>query len=284
MTLKKAKLLLLLTRALICTSVICLVLSLSAGIAGAFLQKNLYSSLLSLSPATDTDQRCNSYLRAIQLCPDRPEGYIALLELYAQDGSFSKEESDLFLSLYNANHRRFSSADKGTVAEKAGLLYMNGFEAQTTTRLRMALPFLQEAEKAGNLNSPESVRCYCKIGEYYRDYIWDVTSVREITPEQMNALVEQMSQTVAGFKSPDAVTFDRLGFSLAVCDFLYEQRNLLALTVDREKVTVLLDAIYTELPETVHQTQTKALLEQLTATEESYRASISRAYERGGTE
>lgn len=284
MTLKKAKLLLLLTRALICSSVICLVLSLSAGIAGALLQKNLYSSLLSLSPATDTNQRCSSYLRAIRLCPERPEGYIALLELYAQDGSFSKEESDLFLSLYNANHRRFSSADKGAVAQKAGLLYMNGFEAQTTTRLRMALPFLQEAEKAGNLNNPESVRCYCKIGEYYQDYIWDVTSVREITPEQMNTLVEQMSQTIAGFKAADAVAFDRLGFSLAVCDFLYEQRNLLAITVDREKVTALLDAIYSELPETVHQTQTKALLEQLTATEESYRASISRAYERGGAE
>ena len=284
MTLKKAKLLLFLTRALICTSIICLVLSLSAGIAGAILQKNLYSSLLSISPATDADERCSSYLRAIRLCPERPEGYIALLELYAQDGSFTKEESDLFLSLYNANHRRFASADKGTVAEKAGLLYMNGYNAQTTARLRMALPFLREAEKAGNLNNPESVRCYCIIGAYYQDYIWDATSVREITPEQMNALVEQMSQTIAGFKAADTVAFDRLGFSLAVCDFLYDQRNLLAITVDYEKVTALLNAIYNELPETVYQTQTKALLEQLTATEESYRASISRAYERGGAE
>ncbi len=284
MTLRKAKLMLWLLWGTLAAAILCLLVSLGAAAAGFVLRDKAYQDLLSISQATDIGQRRSTYLRAIRLYPDRPDGYLALLNAYGEDGSYTKAESDEFLTLYNANHLAILEEGKYQIDRQTGLLYMNGYEGTTTARLRMALPFLQNA-----LHSPfvreedrSSISCYCQIGAYYQDYIWNATSVKEITKQQMEALVEQMSQTLESFPKTADMVFDRLGFGLAVCDFLYNQRNILAGTVDQEKSVALLDMVYNGLPtaESLQREQTRSLLQQLSSNEEFYRAALKRAYER----
>ncbi|MBQ8620896.1 MAG: hypothetical protein IJ422_01130 [Oscillospiraceae bacterium] len=153
--------------------IICVIVS----VGGYFLTQEAYEMYISLSPATSIEERISSYQQAIGLRPDRLEAYILLLNAYGEDGSFSKTESEAFLTIYNRNHTKFNAADSnyGVLHQKAGILYVTGYEDKSSvTRLRLALPFLEIASAGITEANAQAltVRCYCQIGRYYREYVW----------------------------------------------------------------------------------------------------------------
>lgn len=271
--------------------IVFLMICVGAMAASNLLRTNAYNSFISISPSTQMQTKRNTYLRAIRLSPEKPDAYLLLLDAYNEDGAFSKEESEEFLSIYNSNHSSLNprAEEYEELHYKAGFLYINGYDGSTPTRLRMALPFLEEAREGGGENGPHAlaVQCYCRIGAYYRDYIWDASSsVREVSPTEMTALMEDIQQTLAAFEtdtSAEAV-FNRLGFCEAVCNLLYDQRDILAATVPRETVEAVLNQVYAELPEMqlLQKEQTKTLLQSLLDNEDTYRSMVERAYERKG--
>ena len=258
-------------------------------IGSAQLKKGAYRELTQMSPSTQAEQRRSAYLRAIRLEPSDPNAYLCLLDVYNEDGLFEKAESEEFLAAYNTYHTKLNLKDPGCAQlfYRAGILYINGYDANTTTRLRMAIPFLESAQE---LLSPEmsgytAVNCYCSIGSFYRDYIWDAaSSVREVNPGQMEALLEQITNTLTAFRSDsDAESvYNRLGFCLAAGNLLYDQRDTLAATIPYEITTKVLAAIYADLPsmETLQKEHTRELLATLLENQEMYTDMIDRAYGR----
>lgn len=257
---------------------------------GIMLRNAAYDSFTTISTATDHAQKTTQYIRAIQLRPSLPDAYIKLLEAYAEDGKLTKQESQTFLSLYNANRTALDRDDEGYVElhYRAGLLYINGYEdLNPTTRLRMAIPFFENAVSAKNEKTAglEMVQIYCRMGQYYRDYIWDVSAgMREVPQSEIIAMVNEIQEALAALKSaatPDAL-YNRLGFSLAVCNLLFEQRDVFAATVPYDAVNAILDAVYEDLPdpETLQKEQLRFMLNDLQKNEETYRAMLDRAYER----
>lgn len=293
MTRKKAKRILRWYRFCRFMTILALLVCIGSVIGGYLLTQTAYASYTSLSPATDLEERLTSYWKAIQLCPDRLEAYILLLDAYGEDSSFSKAESEAFLNSYNRNHTKFdiSDPDYGTLHRKAGILYVTGYEdVNSASRLRLALPFLKIA--SANLDGTEedalAVNCYCRIGGYYRDYLWAAgAGTREVTPEQMDQLLSEIRDTVTALgqnNSPDGV-YNRLSFSVAVCDLLYSQRNVLAGTVSKDEVEEILDDIYESLPsmDSLQREQTRQLLKTLEDNEEIYREMTLRAFSREET-
>lgn len=257
--------------------------------ASLLIKTQAYEQAVSIAPATDTATKQMVFTDAVSLYPSKPEAYIKLLEMFNEDGMFEKQESEAFLSCYNSNHTKLHSyAERySELHYYAGLMYVNGFEADASTKLRMALPFFEEAEMNMKESDPmwATVSCYSKIGAFYRDYIWNTSaSVREVDSEQMQKLVAEIRSTLALLEkqeSPDAV-YNRLGFCNCVCNLLYGQRDTLAATVPKDDVMALLAQIYGNLPESgsLQKEQTKASLQTLIDNEEFYMDTVSRAYGR----
>lgn len=289
---KKAKMKLILFRWMSVLGFLCAFLCVGSLLFSSYLTKEAYKSFVSISPASEEELRSSTYLRAIRLQPNELTAYIKLLSLYNEDGIFSKKESESFLAMYNNHHTAFdeSEGDYATLHSMAGLLYINGYENDSSTiRLRMALPFMEEAMNYMNENDSSyfAISSYCRIGQYYRDYIWDASAtIREVSPALMEALTTDIQKTLEQFQkndSPDAL-FNRLGYSVAVCNLIYDQRDTLAATVPLSKMTGILDLIYSDLPspDTLQKEQTQILVKNLQSGESHYREMLERAYQRKG--
>ena len=292
MELKKARRILFWFRVTLTLSIIFAIIMAGTYIAGSLLKNSTYRQFTTISAATEIQQRKEVYKRAIRLDPANPEAYILLIDAYNEDGTFTRSESEEFLGLYNGNHQKLRMKDPGypELHYRLGFLYLNGLEEGFTTRLRMALPFLETANQTIKPDDPYhfAVGCYYRIGIYYRDYIWDAAAAnREITQAKMETLTEDVQATLSQLQNndePDAV-YNYLGFCCSVCNLLYDQRDVLAVTVPQEKVHTILDLIYSSLPQSsqLQKEQTLILLEKLRSNEGTYRSMIARAYEREGS-
>lgn len=292
MNIKKAKRLLLSFRLSVVSTAVLLLVCIGCWITGSVLREDAYTAFTGVSSATDAATRKEYFLRAISLCPDRPAAYLRLLDIYSEDGTFDKTESQEFLALYNSNHTKLNAAaeDYARLHYTAGFMYVNGYPDSDTTRLRMALPFLQTAnERISPADDTKvTVACYCAIGEFYNSYIWNAGAVHEVSKTQMTDLLEDIEQTLAAFRSDTtgSAVFNRLGFCVAACNLLYSQRDILAVTVPEEQVTSILDTVYTELPDAaaLQKEQSRVLLDTLLQNRDMYLEMIGRAYERQGVQ
>lgn len=266
-----------------------LIMSIASRIGSYLLTNHTYQTYIGISASTSMEERIETYTSAIYLSPEEPTAYQLLLSAYGEDGIFGKQESEQFLAIYNANHNGLqkSGADFANLQSQIGFLYVNGYEDPSTiTRLRMALPFLLAANSTMEADNPQrnTVNCYCQIGTFYEDYIWNASSVREITAPVMENLISEIEKTLDAFQeddSPDAI-FNMLGFKVAACDLLYDQRDIIAYTIPHDRIDAVLDQIYSGLPESgsLQKEQTKNLLQTLTSNEQNYREMLDRAYSR----
>lgn len=266
-----------------------LLISLGATIVGGMLKNTAYNNFVSISPATDITVRKETYIRAIKLYPERTDAYLLLLDTYNEDGSFSQLESEEFLNIYNSNHTQIKKRDKhyAELHYTVGFMYINGYDAASSTRLRMALPFFETAKEYIAEEDPMrlAVNCYCQIGDYYENYIWDASAnVREVNTQQLQALITEIQTMLVNFQqdtSADAI-FNFLGFSTAVCNLFYDQRDILAGIIPEEDVWNVIDEIYNTLPseQALQKEQTRQLLQTLKENEEIYRDALTRAYQR----
>lgn len=264
--------------------VVLLLLGITALVISGIAKDTLYRSFVSVSNATDPAARRASYLHAISIAPEKAQAYLLLLDCYDEDGIFEKAESEEFLSIYNANHTNLPSDTQSAQLHKsAGLLYINGYNDSSSVRLKMALPFFESAQSLGEDDAV--VKCYVSIGHYYRDFIW-TSAPNEVSAEQMTELILEMAETltVLDAQQSAAALFSRLGFGIAACDLLYDQRNVLAATVPKELVFSLLDSIYGGVPsiDTLQTERLRQMAAQLLDTKDTCCDMIGRAYERAG--
>lgn len=271
-----------------CGLVLCLILAYGCLIYGFIIKNDAYLDYITISSSTSMETRIGIYQRAIRLSPERPEAYILLLDAYGEDGIFDASESEAFLGIYNANHSLLpKNEDSASIYAKAGMLYINGYENTATVSLRMALPFFEAALPLMAEDHPDynATACYVRIGQYYRDYIWTAAS-KEVTPEKMTALLADIEKTVIELAACDDAdrSYNYLGFANAVCNLLYDQRNILAATVEKQAVLEVMDLIYSGIPDTksLQSARTKDMAILLETNRDMYYDMISRAFDRNG--
>ena len=271
-----------------CGMVLCLILAYGCFIYGYIIKCDAYQDYITISSSTSMENRLGIYQRAIRLCPDRPEAYILLLDAYGEDGVFDASESEAFLGIYNANHTMLpENEDSAAIYAKAGMIYINGYENTATVSLRMAMPFFEAALPLMAEDHPDynATACYVRIGQYYRDYIWTAAS-KEVTPEKMTVLLTDIESTVIGLSASDSAdrSYNYLGFANAVCNLLYDQRNVLAATVEKQEVLGIMDLVYSGMPDvqTLQSSRTKEMALLLETNRDMYYDMISRAFDRNG--
>lgn len=289
MTKKEAKYRLRLIYGFLYAAVIFVVAGISCFVTGKLLENRNYEAAISIAPTSDYETCASAYANAIDLAPDRLEAYSLMLTLYAQDNLFTTQESNSFLRIYNGNHLKLSQDAQIELDKQTGLLYATAYDGDMTARLRMAYPFFERSARSLDPKDPDyaTVVCYYHMGQYYTEYIW-TTKVLEVPSQDMIKLVRQMTASV---KSVDEAKSDsphsRIQFYSAVCDLLYDQRDILAVTVSYEEVRGLLDLIFEITPYIAQHQETQRLMIELHGKEYSYREMIDRAYARqegGNTE
>ena len=62
-----------------------------------------YETLISTSTASSLDDKINNYKNAVEIYPGRTDAYVKMIEAYQDEGTFSKQENEDLLALYNAN-------------------------------------------------------------------------------------------------------------------------------------------------------------------------------------
>lgn len=268
--------------------IIALILCIGCLSASLIIRTQAYNTAITISPATDTATKKAAYLQAIEISPKEPDAYLLLLDTAKEDDYFSKLESDDFLRCYNRNHKKMDPGHElyPQLHATAGLMYINHYEADLNTKIRKAIPFLNEAKQHLPQDDPLylPVSYYCEIGDFCQNYLWNTSAlIREIEPEKMQEMVAEIDSMVLELKkneAPDMINV-QLGFYIIVNELLYIQRDTLAKTVDQASVMTLFEHIYEDLPEvkalqnTHTQNQRKILEQDMTF----YRNALEEAYE-----
>lgn len=174
--------------------------------ASVILTAKSYQGLLNTTPGTR--QAAESYEKAIDLRPSRPEAYEKLLSEYTGDGKFTDEELNSFINIYDRNKMTFSRNEKGCseVSYKAGesiLSYYAGEgDSSARARLLQAEPFFANVTKGEHT---EIAAAYVYLATFYKEFILADSSlvVKGATKENLTTLLESCKSTVEGLRKEE---------------------------------------------------------------------------------
>ncbi len=254
-----------------------------------------YDTLVSVLPSLSTEEKISSYEEAIALRPEDPTAYLCILEAMEEEGSFGREESDAFLSLFQA-HREDLDATGAQRAEtnyRIGRLYMSCYieedgEESFSARIQKAYPFFAEnhenEEAEGSFDAWNLSECYYQICGFYKEYVLSPPGGEEVSREKYDRLLETLDGCVDDLLSASA--YDQLLLYNGIFLLLYDQRKTMAAVgVEEEAVLKLAARVHARsVVLTVTKEQSVALQSEILTYYEDYREAIRRAWRTEGEE
>ena len=246
-----------------------------------------YETLISTSTASSLDDKINNYKNAVEIYPGRADAYVKMIEAYQDEGTFSKQENDDFLALYNANKDQLdvTSSDVSELNYIIGMLYFNYYTENNdddysfSTRVQKAYPFFNENyQNATGFEEQTMSDCYYQICSFYKKYILNTTTVEEASKENYDEIFTVIYDAINSVK--DAGAYDQLTLYNSVFMLLYDQRASMAqVNVDKQRILDLYDDIYKRANELrVQKEQSKVLQSELLDKYETYKEAIERTY------
>ncbi len=258
--------------------------------AGTRVNNSNYESLISPSEATALNEKMDSYKNAIKIYPARLTAYERILSAYEDEGRFSKEENDEYLSLYNAHKDEFDtqSQDYAQLNYDTGKMYFNYYTEEDgsysfANRVQKAYSFFNENYNRTDSAEPFEYQklsdSYYQICSFYKKYILNGATVEEASKENYENLFGTLEEAKEAVQSASA--YDQLTLYNGIFMLLYDQRvNMEQVKFDREKVLNMLDDVYRKASVlSVQKEQSKKLQGEILDNYQAYREAIERAYD-----
>lgn len=160
------------------------VLCFAVGIAGQLLKGNAQNndfenSMIQAAAASDTEEKIDYYLKAIDIKPTETEAYLQLVETFKDDATFSVEEEAKLKKKMNLNLAELQEEDDyADLAYEIGKLYWYYYDYGNTgntdnqiTRMKSAIQWFDDAYTYGSEESDYYVitQAYREIGQFNRD-------------------------------------------------------------------------------------------------------------------
>lgn len=142
-------------------------LGIAMTIGGYIYEQSNYRSLVS-SPGGKAETKVASYEKALSIKPGGEEAYLGLIEAYAEDGSFTEQESEQFFRLYNQNKDAISPDTNYQIGEAYLRYYTGETDSSARAKLLTAEPFFKAAEESEH---GALAKNYTFLAEYYRTYV-----------------------------------------------------------------------------------------------------------------
>ena len=270
-------------------SVVMLISGILCGVFAKKVNNNTYESLVSVVEATPYDEKIDSYKKAIEIYPGQPEAYIKMLEAYEAESRFSKQENDEFLALYNTGKDYFdnTSVEVARLNYKTGMMYFNYYTNEDGTvsfsnRVQKAYPFFEA--NYSNTELPETFTektvsdCYYRICSFYREYIFNSTTVKEASNSDYSSLLETIYGALNDVKGAGA--YDQLTLYNGTFMLLYDQRaGMASVNMDKNEVLNLLKTVYDSAKNlNVNKELSKKLQQEIVEKYDQYREAIERVF------
>ena len=252
-----------------------------------------YEHLVSSSAAMSLEERIAGYKAAVKIYPERTEAYMHMLEAYEDAGKFSKEESDEFLALYNANRNLFdpSEADVAELNYKIGMMYFNYYTSPDGSvdfaiRVQKAYSFFEEIHENMKDSSDFAYKnlsdCYYYICTFYKQYILQSATVDEASLKDYQSLVKTVKDVLKEVQNiPDANSYDQLVAYNGVFMLLYDQRvDMAKIGIEEKEILAIFEDIRDRTEGlSVKKDQAQRLRSEILDHYEDYKENIQRTYE-----
>lgn len=159
-------------------------LCVAVGIAGQVLKGNAQNNdfennMIQAAAASDTEEKIDYYLKAIDIKPTETEAYLQLVETLKDDATFSVEEEAKLKKKMNLNLAQLQEEDDyADLAYEIGKLYWYYYDYGNTgntdnqiTRMKSAIQWFDDAYTYGSQESDYYVitQAYREIGQFNRD-------------------------------------------------------------------------------------------------------------------
>ncbi len=220
---------------------------------GAAAQEKDYENKIGISAATPYEARISSYLEAIDLDGTDPRAYLRLIEAYKENEKFGDVQSQEFVQKFNSYKEEmdFSQPENQKLLYETGLLYFylysggdNSFRSRLLKSHTYFSLLVDQGEQA--LEAYPIAESYKLLGEFYKGYVIDTTSVKEPTKETYDVLLaalEVCMDNLEEYKKEDAA-YIRLSMYKEIANLLNAHRKgLAACQVEQAKV----ESVYAQL-------------------------------------
>lgn len=272
------------------TCVLAVVLAISGFVCNAVatnMNNSDYEMLVSTSTASSLREKINNYKSAIEIYPARTDAYVKMIEAYQDEGTFSKQQNDEFLAVYNVYKDQLdgTNPDVAVLNYMIGMLYFNYYteneagDYSFSTRVQKAYPFFDENYKnATGFDEQIMSDCYYRICFFYKKYILNTTTVEEASKENYDEIFNTINSAMNDVENAGA--YDQLTLYNSVFMLLYDQRaGMPQVNVDKEQILDLYDSIYSRTKDlTVQKEQSKKLQDEILMKYETYKQAIDRTY------
>ncbi len=252
------------------------------------LVRNEYDALVSVLPSLSPEEKLDDYARAVSLCPTDLTAYLCMLDVMEEEGTFRREESDAFLSLYNAHRDELTAtaAQKAELNYRIGRLYMSRYTEEDgsvsfSARIQKAYPFFAANHENGETEGFDAwnlSECYYRICGFYKEYILSPLGSAEASRTEYEDLIETLSGCVDELS--DAGAYDQLLLYNGIFLLLYDQReSMAAVGLEEEAVLRLVDRVHAKsVTLTVSKEQSVALQSEILTYYADYREAIERSW------
>lgn len=241
---------------------------------------NTYEALVESEGGT-VQERTENYKRAIEIYPNDPRAYIAMLEAYEEDGKFDTQESAEFEAVFNPNISGFdaSNPDVAELYFKIGTMYYNYYDVGGySAKINKALPLFERnhnnTELVGEFENQELSECYYTVCSFYKKFIGDSSNIIEAARSDYDDLLTTLEEMMDRVESLDA--YNRLNLYNCIGSLLYACRDGLQSTgVELDRVLTLFDSAYEKAKTlSVQKDQSKTLQEEIIDNFDEYREKI----------
>ena len=210
-----------------------------------------YDMKVDVALTTDYGLKVQTYSEAIKIKPTVSTAYIKLLDAYRDNNKFGVDESNEFISLYNANKDDFTvkSNDYLDLNYAIGEIYWGSYVGETDDSFRQkvikAYPYFKNvvdnaAESYTNLKMAKS---YYIVGDFYKNYVVESTNVKEPSLDNYTQLLGSLKECIENidnYNSSD-IPYIKLTMYLEISNLLNDHRRGFASTgIPEESLTELL--------------------------------------------
>ena len=265
-------------------TILMLVAGIGCNVAARSINNSTYDALL------DTVDSVENYKEAIEIYPEKTDGYMRMLEYYEGKGVFGPEESKELLAVYNINKDRLdkTSTEVAVLNYKIGLMYFNYYtdsdgDNAISERIQKAYPFFDEnfrnRDKIKNFDEMAISDCYYQICSFYKKYIFNAATVEEASSNDFDELLTLLKETADSIENAGA--YDKLTLYNGIFMLIYDQRvNLATVKYDQNKIYSLLEDIRINSENiNANKIQSQKLKEEIMENYNSYKEAVARAYE-----
>ena len=181
-------------RRLFAAAVAIIVIGVITTAAGFITERNNYDSLVQ-SPGGTLEAKEESLEKAIELKPREEAAYIALIEAYAEDGSFTEEESARFYEIYNRNKGSVPNDVNFDIGEAYLRYYTGKSDSSARAKLLTAEPFFTASVGGSQTSKAESYRY---LAGCYKNFVMSDDSLltQEVTKEDLEKMLEEGKKAV----------------------------------------------------------------------------------------